>query len=214
MASRPSIESVHPAIEEYLKSLAPEADPVLREMEALAESRRFPIVGPLVGRLLALLALAVGARRVLELGSGYGYSAYWFARALGPEGEIVCTEYSHDNARLAREFLARGKVRPRVEFEVGDALELVDRHPGPFDLIFMDIDKALYPKAFPKLLPRLRSGGLLVTDNMLWRGAVLHPAEDDATRGIQTYTRLLYGSDDLFTILLPLRDGVSVSLRR
>ncbi len=214
MASRPSLQIVHPAIEEYLKGLAPDQDLVLKEVEALAESRRFPIVGPLVGRLLALLALAVGARRVLELGSGYGYSAYWFARALPPDGEIICTEYSADNARLAREFLSRGKVKPRITYEVGDALELVDRLPGPFDLIFMDIDKALYPKAFPKLLPRLRSGGLLVTDNMLWNGAVLRPAEDDATRGVQAYTRLLYGSDDLFTILLPLRDGVSVSLKR
>ena len=214
MTVRGPLEIVHPAIEEYLKSLAPEPDPVLREMEALGESRHFPIVGPLVGRLLALLALAVGARRILELGSGYGYSAYWFARALGPEGEIVCTEYSADNARLAREFFARAKLRPRITYEVGDALKLLDRHPGPFDLVFMDIDKADYPTAFPKLLPRLRSGGLLVTDNMLWRGAVLDPAEDAATRGIQAYTRLLYDAEELITVLLPIRDGVSVSLKR
>lgn len=214
MASQPSLEIVHPAIEEYLRGLAPDPDPVLREMEALGESRRFPIIGPLVGRLLMLLALAIRARRVLELGSGFGYSAYWLARALGPDGEIVCAEHSHDNARLAREFFTRAKLRPRITFEVGDALKLLDRHPGPFDLIFMDIDKADYPEAFPKLLPRLRSGGLLVTDNMLWSGAVLHPAGDDATRGIQAYTRLLYGSPDLVTILLPIRDGVSVSLKR
>lgn len=214
MASRPSREIVNPAIEEYLRGLAPDPDPVLKEMEALGESRRFPIVGPLVGRLLMLLALAIRARRILELGSGFGYSAYWFARALGPEGEIVCTEYSHDNARRAREFFARAKLRPRITFEVGDALKLLNRHPGPFDLIFMDIEKADYPEAFPMLLPRLRSGGLLVTDNMLWSGAVLHPGEDAATRGIQAYTRLLYGSSDLFTVLLPLRDGVSVSLKR
>jgi len=214
VTARPSLEIVHPAIEEYLKGLAPDPDPVLKEMEVLAESRSFPIVGPLVGRLLTLLALAVGARRILELGSGYGYSAYWFARGLPPDGEIVCTEYSEENARRARQFFARGGIRQRITFEVGEALELVERHPGPFDLIFMDIDKESYPEAFPKLLPRLRAGGLLITDNMLWSGAVVRPAADAATRGIQAYTRLLYGSQELSTVILPLRDGVSVSLKR
>jgi len=214
VTARPSLEIVHPAIEEYLRGLAPDPDPILREMEALAESRSFPIVGPLVGRLLALLAHSIQARRILELGSGYGYSAYWFARALPPDGEIVCTEYSQDNARLARQFFARGGVRQRITYEVGEALDLVERHPGPFDIVFMDIDKAAYPEAFPKLLPRLRSGGLLITDNMLWSGAVIHPAADAATLGIQAYTRSLYGSQELFTVILPLRDGVSVSLKR
>lgn len=208
------MDIVNPSIERYLKGLQPEPDEVLLEMEWLAEKQGFPIVGPLVGRLLCLLAKAIKAKEILELGSGYGYSAYWFAKGIEPGGRIICTDRSRENATLAQEFFAKGRIQRHMQFEVGDALKIIDRFPGPFDIIFMDLDKEEYPLAFPKLPPRLRKGGLLITDNVLWYGNVLeeHPTEA-STRGVKEYTKLLYSSPELYTIIIPLRDGVAISLK-
>jgi len=186
---------------------------VLVAMERLAAERSFPIVGPQVGGLLFVLARAVGARRVLELGSGFGYSAYWFARAVGPDGEVVLTEGDARRAAEARDFLARGGFAERTRVEVGDALQLAQRFEGPFDIVFNDVDKERYPEV-PRLAGRLlRPGGLFVSDNMLWSGDVLDPATERAsTRGVQELTRLLYGSAEFDTTLVPLRDGVTVSV--
>jgi predicted O-methyltransferase YrrM len=167
-----------------------------------------------VGRLLEACARLVRARRVLELGSGFGYSALWLARGLEPDGSLLCVDGSAENAALAAETFRRAGIAEKVRFEVGDALALLDRTPGPFDLIFNDIDKEQYPAALPKILSRLRRGGLLLTDNLLWRGRVAseEPAAP-STLAIREYTRLLYASPDLLTVILPLRDGVGVSLR-
>lgn len=209
------MDLVDPAIERYLSDLAPSDDPVLREMERLAAERSFPIVGPQVGRLLYVLAAASGARRVFELGSGFGYSAYWFARAVGPDGEVVLSETSAENAALAARFLERGGLGERVRIEVGDGLERIAGETGPFDIVFNDVDKAQYPRVLERAAAALRPGGLLISDNMLWRGAVLEPAPSDAaTRGVQELTRRLYAAERFVTALLPLRDGVSVSLFR
>jgi predicted O-methyltransferase YrrM len=201
-------------MEEYLHRITPEREEIPAEMEALARERGFPIVGPLVGRLLFTLARSAGARRVFEMGSGYGYSTYWFARAVGPEGRVVHTEGSEENSRLARELLGRASLAERVEFEVGDAREILALRDGPFDLIFCDIDKEQYPDVPDLALPRLREGGLLVFDNMLWYGRVADEEPDrESTRGVIEATRLLYERKDLLTTILPLRDGVSVSVK-
>ncbi len=207
------MDIVNREIEQYLYDLGRPKDAVLLEMERLAEPRNFPIVGPLVGRFLYQLVLISGARRVFEMGSGFGYSAYWFALALPEDGRVICTDGSSENARLAREFFARSRMEPKLEFHVGDAVEIIDKVPGEFDIIFVDIDKEKYPRAFEKALPRLKKGGLLITDNVLWHGAVVSGERDEATRGILEYTRLLYNTEGLFTSILPLRDGVSVSVK-
>jgi predicted O-methyltransferase YrrM len=207
------VEIVAPAIEAYLSRIAPPADPILREMEALAERRRFPIVGPLVGRLLHLMARAVGARTVFECGSGYGYSAVWFARALPEGGRVILTDGKAENCGAARDFLGRAGLLERAEIRRGDALEILAGEPGPFDVIFCDIDKRDYPRVHPLAVPRLRPGGLLLCDNLLWYGRVAGPEEDDDTRGVRELTRLLYADPGLVTTILPLRDGVGVSLR-
>ncbi len=203
----------HPKIDEYLRSLAPSADEVREEMERLAETRRFPIIGPAVGQLCCVLARAVGARRVFECGSGFGYSTYWFARAVGEEGLVVHTDGSIGNSTQARDFLGRAGLVDRVRFEVGDARSLLARAEGPFDVIFNDIDKDGYPEILPLVREKLRVGGLFICDNMLWYGRVLLPGEDPDTRGIQELTRLLGEAEDFSTTFVPLRDGVSVSLR-
>ncbi len=203
---------VHPEIDRYLSRWAACDDPVVGEMERLAQERGFPIVGAQVGRLLAMLARSIGARRVLELGSGFGYSAWWFARAVGPEGRVVLTETDADNARRAEVFLARSDLGDRVEIRVGDALQIAGGYDEPFDIVFNDIDKQDYPRALPVALERLRPGGLFVSDNMLWQGRVVNEANADAaTRGVLELTRALYASPDLHTTILPIRDGVSVS---
>lgn len=202
-----------PYIERYLETLETTQDAVLAEMERQARVGDFPIVGPLVGRLLCLLARSIGARRILELGSGFGYSAYWFARALPEDGELTLTEGSTRNLSQAKEFFRQGGVRCRVRFELGDAFEILDRLPGEFDIIFNDVDKEQYPVAFHKAVPRVRSGGYFLSDNMLWGGRVVDDPSHPTTRGVLELTRLLFEAANLYTMILPIRDGVSVSLK-
>ncbi len=209
---------MHPTIinsdlEKYLTEIIPDRDAVLSDMESYGASREFPIVGPLVGRLLYIIAKAMHAKRVLELGSGFGYSAYWFAKAVGKDGRVVCTEESEENEKLAWGYFKRGNVSDRIEFHVGDALKLVDQIDGDFDIIFNDIDKANYPKALKKVLPKLRKGGLLIADNVLWSGKILEKKPDAATAGILTFNRMIYTSKELLTSIVPLRDGISISLK-
>jgi predicted O-methyltransferase YrrM len=204
---------VFPQIEAYLEGLETTRDAVLAEMERRAKAGDFPIVGPLVGRMLCLLARSIGARRILELGSGFGYSAYWFARALPEDGELILTEGSAKNMAQAREFFRRGGVRCRVRFEEGDAFEILDRLPGEFDIIFNDVDKDQYPTAFHKGVPRVRKGGYFLSDNMLWGGRVVDDVSHPTTRGVLELTGLLFQAPNLYTMILPIRDGVSVSLK-
>jgi predicted O-methyltransferase YrrM len=207
------MDIVNANIVDYLVNVTPDRDDVLEDMEQYALARNFPIIGPLVGRLLYILSKTTQATRILELGSGFGYSAYWFAKSLGKDGRIICTEGNPDNAKHAGVYFQRGKIANKIEFLVGDALKLIDSVEGQFDIIFNDIDKHQYPKAFRKALPRLRKGGLLISDNVLWSGKVLNHKPDTDTAGILTYNRLIYSSKELFTTIIPLRDGVSVSIK-
>jgi predicted O-methyltransferase YrrM len=207
------MEIVHGNIVEYILNVTPERDEVLEEMERLALERSFPIIGPLVGRTLYLFAKITQAKRILEMGSGYGYSAYWFAKGTPKDAEIICTDGSADNAARAADFFKRGKINQKIKYLVGDALKLIDEVDGEFDIIFNDVDKHQYPRVFRKALPRLRKGGLFISDNVLWSGKILNRKPDADTAGILTYNRMIYSSKDLFTTILPIRDGVSVSLK-
>ena len=223
------LDVLHPSIDEYLLDIIPTRDEVLTEMEAYARERRFPIVGPLVGRVLHQLVMLTNPTRIFEMGSGFGYSAYWMAKALRqPEARIICTDGSQENAERATGYLARGGVADRIDYRVGNALEIIDETAGEFDIIYNDIDKDGYPAAFNKAIPRLRSGGLFITDNMLWLGRVVtYDTDTDVqeleeeeqwthktTVGVKELTRLLYSSPDVFTTIIPLRDGVSVAVKR
>ena len=200
-------------IENYLRALTACKHPVQQKMEALAAERDFPIVGPLVGSLLEVLARSIGAKRILELGSGFGYSAFWFARALGGEGEIIHTDLDDDNRNAAKEFLDEAGFLSMISFAEGDALGVLDRSDGPFDIVFCDIDKIDYPKVPELALSKLRSGGMLVFDNALWSGRVVADDKDADTQAVVELNRMLYGRDDVSNTLLPLRDGVLVSLK-
>ncbi|MEE9288981.1 MAG: O-methyltransferase [Bacteroidota bacterium] len=206
------MDIVHHDIERYLWNSIPERDAVLTEMEQVAEEKNFPIVGPLVGRLFYLLTVGTKAKRVLELGSGFGYSAYWFAKGVGKDGKVILTEKDDGNVRMAEQYLRRGGLLDRVEILQGDALKLIEKISGSFDVIFNDINKRDYPKGFRKAIPLLRKGGLFIADNVLWHGKILAGKPDTETAGILTFNRLIF-SKEVFTTILPLRDGVSISLK-
>jgi predicted O-methyltransferase YrrM len=208
-------EIVNPRIEEYLRQLYDDGDPVRLEMEALARQRNFPIVGPLVGRHLLLLAQAIGARRVFELGSGYGYSALFFARAVGEGGEVHATELSEENVRLAEGFLRRAGVWDRVTYHRQEATEALRQVGGTWDIVYNDIDKNGYPATVELAHAHLRPGGLFITDNVLWSGRVLAGEDDGAadTAGVKEFTRRLLAHPGFLTAIDPTRDGVAVALR-
>jgi len=203
------------AVEKYLYGLLPERDPVLADMEKQARRRDIPIVGPAVGRLLYLYAQLLGARRIFEMGSAIGYSTIWLARGAGPEATVYYTDGDPKNAEEAQGYFARAGVANRIKVLVGNSLELINRVGGEFDLIFNDVDKHYYPEVFRLAVPRLRRGGLFITDNVLWSGRVARQPEagDRNTPAIQEFNRLLYSSPELFTTILPLRDGLAVCLK-
>jgi len=197
----------------YLESLTPDRLDVLREQEDVARQRRIPIVGPIVGQWLHQLARMIGARRIFEMGSAIGYSTIWLALAVPEDGVVYYTDGDPTNAREALGYFRRAGVADRIRILVGDAVKLLDQVEGEFDLIFNDVDKHQYPDVFRKAVPRLRRGGLLVADNVLWGGRVARGEEDRETAAIREFNRLLFSSSELLTTIIPLRDGVSVSLK-
>jgi len=209
------VNIVDPAIEDYLRRLYDDGDPVRLEMEALGAERKFPIVGPLVGRHIAVLTRAIGARRVFELGSGYGYSALHFARAVGESGEVHCTELSAENVALARKFLERAGVWKRVTYHQEEATAALRRVGGTWDIVYNDIDKDGYPETVELAYAHLRPGGLFITDNVLWSGRILDGKDDGSamTKGVREFTRRLFGHRGFLTTIDPTRDGVAVALR-
>ncbi len=197
-------------VEKYFYGLLPRRDRVVAEMEAYARRHDIPIVGPAVGNLLYLLAQLVGARRIFEMGSAIGYSTIWLARAAGSGATVYYTDGDPANAERAGEYFRRARVADRIKILVGNSLDLIRKVGGTFDLIFNDVDKHYYPRVFRLAVPRLRRGGLFVTDNVLWSGRVAGKTSDPDTRGIQRFNRLIYSTNELFPVIVPLRDGVAV----
>jgi caffeoyl-CoA O-methyltransferase len=213
-----SWEMVAPQLAEYVDGLVPPREPELREMEEYAARTRFPIIGPAAGQLCYLLARLVGARKVFELGSGYGYSTAWFARAVAENGggTVHHVVWDQDLSARARGHLERLGYGDIVRYRVGEAVEaLRESTDGPFDVVFNDIDKHAYPDSLPVIESRLRPGGLLIIDNMIWHGAIFD-ADDRSpnNEGVREFTRRITRSPDWITSLLPLRDGLIVAMRR
>jgi predicted O-methyltransferase YrrM len=208
------------AIEQYLAGLNRASDPVLDDIARGNATRGLPLVDAEVGALLRVLATAIGASRILEIGTAIGYSGIWLARALPDDGMLVTMELDEARATEAREHFARAGLSNRVSVVVGDAQLKIAKVAGPFDLIFQDGDKKLYSPLLDRLVALLRPGGLLVTDNVLWDGEVVpgfqasprqHP---DDTRAIIEYNQRLAAHPQLVTSIVPLRDGVSISVKR
>jgi caffeoyl-CoA O-methyltransferase len=213
------VDIVDPRVEDYMRSLLGRYDePVLLEMEAEGTERHFPIIGRLVGVTVELLARSVGASRVFELGSGFGYSAYWFARAVGPGGEVHCTDGDPSNRPKALGYLSRAGLADSIRWHVGDAVTNLGEVEGEFDVVYCDIDKEGYPAAWRAARERIRVGGLYLCDNVLWSGQVAEPEADhgrDArtTEAILEHNRLVAEDERYVSSIVPTRDGVFAALR-
>ncbi len=202
-------------VDDYLYSMLPARDEVLAEMEEYATAHDVPIVGPAVARVLQQLALMLNARTVFELGSAIGYSTIWWAQAVGQQGQVIYTDGDSKNAERARGYFARAGVSKQIKLHTGDALEFLSEQKQEFDIIFNDVDKDDYPRVLRLVAPRLRKGGLFITDNVLWSGRVADPkAKDSRTKAILEFNRALYESKEFYTTLLPIRDGLAVALKR
>ncbi len=203
-----------PDVDSYIYSLLPPRDEVLAEMEAEATKYKIPIVGPVVATFFQQLVRMTGAKTVFEMGSAIGYSTIWWARAVGEGGRVHYTDGDPKNAEKARRYFQRAGVADRIKIHTGDAIELLSEQTEAFDIVFNDIDKDDYPRVLRMVPPRLKKGGLFVTDNVLWSGRVTDSQNPDAmTKAIQEFNRELYKSKDFFTTVMPVRDGVAVALR-
>jgi predicted O-methyltransferase YrrM len=206
-------------LEGYMHGLLGRHDePVLLEMEAEGAERGFPIVGRHVGVTLELLARSIGAQRVVELGSGFGYSGYWHARAVlatvgDVGGEVHLTDGDPENERKALDYLARAGLNGPVRFHVGDAVESLATLPGAFDVVYCDIDKKGYPDAWRASRDRIRVGGLYVCDNVLWSGRVVEAPGEGVTPAILEHNQMVAADERYLSSILPIRDGVMVAMR-
>jgi predicted O-methyltransferase YrrM len=203
-----------PAVSTHLDALVPSRHHVLAEMEAEAARTNFPIIGPASGQLCYLLTRLSGAREVFEMGSGFGYSTAWFARAVKENGggTVHHVVWDEDLSRKARKNLEALELTDQVMFHVGEAVATLRASEGVFDVIFNDIDKQDYPAALDVIVQKLRPGGLLIADNLLWHGRIFD-ADDHApaTEGIREFTRRVTGDPRWISSLVPIRDGVLVA---
>jgi caffeoyl-CoA O-methyltransferase len=200
-------------INDYISNLIPPRDRILGRMEKYAAKTGFPIIGPMVGPFLRQLAYISKAKSIFEMGSGFGYSAYWFAGGMRSGGRIICTDSSEDNKQKALAYFKKSGFEKMIDFKVGNALEIIKSVNRPFDIILNDIDKQDYPEAFDLAIPRLKSGGIFITDNVLWSGRILNEKLDRTTKAILEFNRKLFKSKDVISSLIPIRDGLGIAVK-
>ncbi|MFA9407420.1 MAG: O-methyltransferase [Candidatus Dadabacteria bacterium] len=188
-------------------------DNILSEMEEMAREKNIPIVGRQVGSFLYQLAITINAKRIFELGSAFGYSAYWFAKAAGIDGQVYFTDLSKDNILLAKDFIKLVGFEERIHINLGDGALILDESSGEFDIIFNDIEKEDYPQVIDRAYKKLRTGGLFITDNVLWHGRVISEDKSPATEGVREFTKLLMSHKGFYTTIVPIRDGLSISVK-
>ncbi len=198
----------------YLDGLVPERHEELQTMEAYAAEHGFPIIGPAAGQLCYQLARMTGAKRIFELGSGYGYSTAWFARAIQENGggEVFHVVWDEELSQKACGHLSALGYDELVQYRVGEAVQTLRGTEGPFDLIFNDIEKEDYPDALPVITEKLRPGGVLITDNLIWSGRVFDDSNnEESTQAIREFTRQVTSDPNWIASILPIRDGVLVA---
>lgn len=210
---------VNPFIEKYMRSLVSRTDhPVLAEMESVAEKNNFPIVGRLVGIFLETMARTVNAKRIFEFGSGYGYSAYWFARAAGENGQVTCTDGDAQNKEKADHYLESAGLSERIDFRVGIAQDIFAQIEGEFDICYNDADKGDYPQIWQMARDRIRPGGLYIADNVLWHGRVAVERYVDIvpgwTEAILEHNIQIFNDPEFDAFINPTRDGVIVARKK
>lgn len=209
-----TIDLVHPSITAYIDSLDGGDDPLLHRLEEAAIARGFPLIGRASGRVLELLARSIGARRVFELGSGFGFSAYFFARAVGEGGEVICTEKDAWELDAHQALYGDHPLARRIRYRLGPALDSLRDEARHFDAMLLDIDKESYLPALGLIAERLRPGGLLFVDNVLWGGKVTRADGDPSTRAISAFNAALFADPRFDAVLLPVGDGLALARRR
>lgn len=203
-------------INDYLNKLVPERPPEMKVMEAYAEKTSFPIIGPVCGYICYQIARMVNARQVFEMGSGYGYSTAWFARAVMENGggKVHHVVWDEELSRRAHQHLEKLGYSNILEYHVAEAIETLEQMPGQFDLIFNDIDKECYPESLPLIREKLRPGGVLIVDNLLWGGRVFDRKDGDPdTEGVLELTRQLTTDPNWISTIIPIRDGMLIAYR-
>lgn len=199
-------------IEQYIYNLLPESPSILKELEQVAKSRHLPIIGPLVGRFLHILARTSRAKRILEIGTAIGYSAIWFGLAVKQQkGKIITIEIDQNTAKEARRNIARAGLQKTVEVINGDGMKVIPKLKGKFDIIFIDDSKENYPKYLEMCINRLNKNGLLIADNALWGGQVLLESKSDDAEAIAKFNELLMKK--MQSVIIPARDGVAIGIR-
>lgn len=204
-------------VQEHLTNLVPDRPAILAGMEAEAERTGFPIIGPAAGHTCYQLARMIGARRVFEMGSGFGYSTAWFARAVAENGGGEVHHVVWDAALSARAQTALADLGyiSIVRYHVAEAVRTLRETEGPFDLIFNDIDKEAYASSLPLIAEKLRPGGLLIVDNLLWDGRIFDPENrSSSTEAIRELTRVISADPTWISTILPIRDGLLVAWKR
>lgn len=212
------------AVQNYLPSLLLARETVMLEMEKYAQEKNFPIIGPAVGQFCYQIAHMIGAQQIFEMGSGFGYSTAWFARALKERYEIIPGEpgvvhhvvWEDELSKQAQRYLKRLEYQKHVEYHVGEAIQLLEKfEDDTFDLIFCDIDKEAYPKALPVIKDKLHPTGILIIDNMLWNGRIFDDEDSSpSTEGVREFTRIITADPDWIVSLLPIRDGVILAYKK
>jgi caffeoyl-CoA O-methyltransferase len=215
MTSEPVLDILAPAVSRYLYELASEQDPLVIRMARYAHIRGFPWLGHDSAVWLELLASSISARQVFELGSGFGYSAYFLARAVGARGQVVGSELDLELIAAHAQLFDTHPYRQRIRLLPGDGLRSLREHPGELDLIFIDFDKRLYPEALMLAANRVRVGGLIIADNVLWSGRTtqVELRADPETGALHRYNELAHTDPRLRSAILPVGDGLGVSLR-
>ncbi|MEW5830720.1 MAG: O-methyltransferase [Chloroflexota bacterium] len=214
-----------PAVQDYLATLVPPRPPEMQAMERYADEHDFPIIGPVAGYQCYQIARMVAAQRIFEMGSGYGYSTAWFARAVRETcagqgqnngcGVVHHTVWDAALSEMAAGHLSRMGFDGLIEYHVAEAVETLESTPGPFDLIFNDINKEAYPASLPVIKDKLRPGGVLIIDNMLWSGRIFDPADrSGATAGVREFTRRITADPDWIVTLSPVRDGMIIAYKK
>ena len=212
-----------PTIESLLRLGNDEPEPTLQRMEDYGRERDFPIVGPDVGQFLRVAATVVGAERVFEFGSGFGYSAAWIAAVLPESGDIYLTDYDEENLDRAREFMIEAGHGDIAHYRDGDALQSFEATTGPFDVVLIDHEKSRYGAAFERAEDRITDGGIVIADNAM--AGPVEPATvdaalggsepvDEATAGIVSYIETVRDHSAFESVLVPLGEGLVVSVKR
>lgn len=205
---------LEPRLSEYLETLEVSQDPLINEMEQIAKDKGFPIVGHQCAKRMATLCMAIGATSVVELGSGFGYSTMWLAKAVGEGGKVVHTEFDLENIETAKSFLSKAGLIERVHFHNGDGLDFLSQSDETWDAVFIDADKVQYPQALKMAVEKVREGGWIFAHNVVWSGKVADPANsDESTNSLREYLNQALTHPHLFTYIDPVHDGLAISLK-